>query len=172
MRSLVEYLFESSNYIVDNLVIKYDCPADLYISAPKRYTESDISTYLDDTVLTKLPAANAKKFFGINEKHITDAYFEYDSMTASMGKDQAIDIEWDGKYDSSVKSTDELQTYQIKNLKYVIEFEYFEFDSSINNDNVQDTLNNLMQTTVSNSQNKYPISISLNNSNIEYETRE
>ena len=61
------------------------------------------------------------------------------------------------------------KVYQISNLKYIIEFEKFSFDNTIDNTNVRETLENLLQTTVSNSINKYPIEISLNNSNITFD---
>ena len=61
------------------------------------------------------------------------------------------------------------KVYQISNLKYIIEFEKFSFDNTIDDTNVRETLENLLQTTVSNYINKYPIEISLNNSNITFD---
>ena len=86
-----------------------------------------------------------------------------------MGKNQKADIVWDEKYDSSIKDSSELTIYQISNLKYIIEFEKFLFDSTVNDDNVRQTFENILQTTVSNYINKYPIEISLNNSNITFD---
>ena len=42
-------------------------------------------------------------------------------------------------------------------------------DNTINDTNVRETLENLLHTTVSNYVNKYPIEISLNNSNITFD---
>ena len=86
-----------------------------------------------------------------------------------MGKEQKADLVWDDKYDSNIKDSSELTIYQISNLKYIIEFEKFSFDNTIDDTNVRETLENLLQTTVSNSINKYPIEISLNNSNITFD---
>ena len=86
-----------------------------------------------------------------------------------MGKEQKADLVWDEKYDNNIKDSSELTIYQISNLKYIIEFEKFSFDNTIDNTNVRETIENLLQTTVSNSINKYPIEISLNNSNITFD---
>lgn len=177
MKSLKEYITESllkedsEGFTVHNLIVKYDCPADLYIQVPANYTESDIQIYMDDTLLTALPASQglAEKFFGKNNKNIIDVYFEYDAIDIALGKEQKVDVLWDERYDNSVTDKNELSTYQIKNLKYIVEFEKFEFDNKINEDNVQETIETLFNTTVSNNVNKYPIEISLNNANIEYD---
>ena len=177
MKTLKEFIKESlikeenEEFSINNLVVRYDCPSSLFIQIPSKYSESDMQIYLDDELLDKLPGSSqlAKKFFGKNSENIIDAYFEYDSISQAMGKEQKADLVWDDKYDSNIKDSSELTIYQISNLKYIIEFEKFSFDNTIDDTNVRETLENLLQTTVSNSINKYPIEISLNNSNITFD---
>ena len=177
MKTLKQFIKESllkeenEEFSINNVIVKYDCPSSLFIQIPSKYSESDMQIYLDDTLLDKLPGSMqfAKKFFGKNSDNIIDAHFEYDSISQAMGKDQKVDLVWDEKYDRDIKDSSELITVQISNLKYTIEFEKFFFDHTINDTNVRKTLETLLQTTVSNSINKYPIEISLNNSNITFD---
>ena len=177
MKTLKEFIKESlikeenEEFSINNIVVRYDCPSSLFIQIPSKYSESDMQIYLDDELLDKLPGSSqlAKKFFVKNSENIIDAYFEYDSISQAMGKEQKADLVWDEKYDNNIKDSSELTIYQISNLKYIIEFEKFSFDNTIDNTNVRETLENLLQTTVSNSINKYPIEISLNNSNITFD---
>lgn len=180
MKSLKQYIKESfitednEEFVINNLVVKYDCPASLFIQIPLKYSESDMQIYLDDELLNKLPASTnySQKFFGSNYRNIIDAHFEYDSIAEAMGKDQKADLVWDEKYDPSINDSSELAIFQISNLKYVIEFEKFSFGSTVNETNVRQILENLLQTTVSNYTNNYPIEISLNNSNITFDDEE
>ena len=177
MKTLKQFIKESlikeenEEFSINNVIVRYDCPSSLFIQIPSKYSESDMQIYLDDELLDKLPGSSqlSKKFFGKNSENIIDAYFEYDSISQAIGKDQKADLVWDEKYDSSIKDSSELTIYQISNLKYIIEFEKFSFDNTIDDTNVRETLENLLQTTVSNSINKYPIEISLNNSNITFD---
>lgn len=177
MKALKQFIKESlikeenEEFSIHNVVVRYDCPSNLFIQIPSKYSESDMQIYLDDELLDKLPGSMqlAKNFFGKNSDNITDTYFEYDSIAQAMGKDQKADLVWDEKYDNSINDSSELIIYQISNLKYIIEFEKFSFDSTIDDTNVRETLENLLQTTVSNYINKYPIEISLNNSNITFD---
>ena len=177
MKALTHFIKESllkeenEEFSINNVIVRYDCPSSLFIQIPSKYSESDMQMYLDDELLDKLPGSSqlAKKFFGKNSENIIDAYFEYDSISQAMGKEQKADLVWDDKYDSTIKDSSELTIYQISNLKYIIEFEKFSFDNTVDDTNVRETLENLLQTTVSNSINKYPIEISLNNSNITFD---
>lgn len=177
MKALKQFIKESlikeenEEFSIHNVVVRYDCPSNLFIQIPSKYSESDMQIYLDDELLDKLPGSMqlAKNFFGKNSDNITDTYFEYDSIAQAMGKDQKADLIWDEKYDNSINDSSELIIYQISNLKYTIEFEKFSFDNTIDDTNVRETLENLLQTTVSNYINKYPIEISLNNSNITFD---
>ena len=177
MKTLEQFIKESlikeenEYFSINNVVVRYDCPSSLFIQIPSKYSESDMQIYLDDKLLNKLPGSTelAKKFFGKNSENIIDTYFEYNSISPAMGKEQKADLVWDEKYDSSIKDSSELTIYQISNLKYIIEFEKFLFDSTINDTNVRTTLENIFQTTVSNYLNQYPIEISLNNSNITFD---
>ena len=180
MKTLKQFIKESiikeenEEFSIKNVVVRYDCPSSFFIQIPSKYSESDMQIYLDDKLLNKLPGSSqfAKNFFGKNAQNIIDAYFEYDSISEAMGKDQKADLIWDEKYDNSINDSSELTIYQISNLKYTIEFEKFSFNNTINNTNVRKTFENLLQTTVSNYVNKYPIEISLNNSNITFDYNE
>ena len=177
MKTLKQFIKESlikeenEEFSINNVIVRYDCPSSLFIQIPSKYSESDMQIYLDDELLDKLPGSSqlANKFFGKNSENIIDAYFEYDSISQAMGKDQKADLIWNEKYDSNIKDSSELIIYQISNLKYIIEFEKFSFDNTIDDTNVRETIENLLQTTVSNYINKYPIEISLNNSNITFD---
>ena len=177
MKTLKQFIKESiikeenEEFSINNVIVRYDCPSSLFIQIPSKYSESDMQIYLDDELLDKLPgsAPLANKFFGKNSENIIDAYFEYDYISQAIGKEQKADLVWDEKYDSNIKDSSELIIYQISNLKYIIEFEKFSFDNTIDDTNVKETLENLLQTTVSNYINKYPIEISLNNSNITFD---
>ena len=180
MKTLKQFIKESlikeenEEFSINNVVVTYDCPSSFFIQIPSKYSESDMQIYLDDKLLNKLPGSPqfAKNFFGKNAQNIIDAYFEYDSISEAMGKDQKADLIWDEKYDNSINDSSELTIYQISNLKYTIEFEKFSFNNTINNTTVRKTFENLLQTTVSNYVNKYPIEISLNNSNITFDYNE
>lgn len=176
MKSLKEFLLEELNkdsktneVTFKNLRVKYDCPENLYIEAPESYSESDIQIYLDDKFLKQLPGSeeNAEKFFGNQEKNIQDVYFEYDSIDVAMGKNQKADIEWDPTYDDENEDA-KLQIYQIKNLKYVIEFSEFTVEAE-DEHQAKETLDTIFNSTVSNNENKYDITISLNVDNMEFE---
>lgn len=178
MKTLTQFIKESfikeennEELSINNVIVRYDCPSILFIQVPLNYSESDIQIYLDDKLLNKLPGSLelSKKFFGKNSENITDVYFEYNSISQAMGKDQKVDLLWDEKYDNNVKDSSELVVYQISNLKYTIEFDKFSFINNNNDTNVIEILKKILQTTVSNSINKYPIEISLNNSNITFD---
>ena len=173
MKSLKNYIYESvEEFRVSDLEVNYTVrPEEIILQAPEVFQESDIQQYMDDMWINSLPSGqdNSEKFFGKNYSNIIDAHFEYDSISQAMGKDQKVDLVWDEKYDRDIKDSSELITVQISNLKYTIEFEKFLFDHTINDTNVRKTLETLLQTTVSNSINKYPIEISLNNSNITFD---
>lgn len=173
MKKLVDFIKESINkdsQVIDkefqNVKVIYDGPIDLFIKAPIKYSESDIQIYLEDICLNKLPGAqtNASRFFGMNSSKISNRYFEYSSITVSQVENPTINIEWDNHYDQNAKDED-LVVFEIKNLKYIIEFDNFEL-KSVTEDNYEDVLNNIFTQTISNTHNKYPIEISLNTANI------
>ena len=104
---------------IKELEVKYDAPAEYYVEAPIKFSESDISIYLDDCFLNKLPGSFdlAKKFFGeANANKISDAYFEYDRMEQAVGENPQVNLEWDSHYaPETVSPDDELAISVIKN---------------------------------------------------------
>ena len=171
MKNLTQYIFEALTEKVYNSVkIQYDGPTDLFIQIPENYTESDIAIYLDDTLLPKLPGSdtNKTKFFGINAQYISDRYFQYDSITLSTSENPIINIEFDSHYNQNINTDTKLVVYQIKNLKYILQFDKFIL-KNINDKNINDIINSLFKATESNINNKYPIELSLNNANITIE---
>lgn len=161
---------EKTNEVVfRNLRVTYNCPAQYYIEAPESYGESDLQIYIDDKFLMQLPASeeNREKFFGSQADKIEDAHFEYDSIDIAMGKNQKADLPWDASYDDN-EDKGELQIYMIKNLKYVIEFESFSVEAEDEKE-AKEILDTIFNSTESNNENNYDITISLNTDDIEFE---
>lgn len=174
MKSLEEFIKEQMNneskITFKNLRIPYSCPANLYIEAPETYSESDLMIYIDDKFLKQLPGSeeNAEKFFGQQAKNIQDVYFEYDSVDVAMGSNQKADITWDESYDESIDEDSKTQIYQFKNLRYVIEFSEFDIEASDDKE-AKELLDTIINSTVSNNENKYDITISINPDDITFE---
>lgn len=174
MKSLEEFIKEQMNneskIIFKNLRIPYSCPANLYIEAPETYSESDLMIYIDDKFLKQLPGSeeNAEKFFGQQSKNIQDVYFEYDSVDVAMGSNQKADITWDASYDEDINEDSKTQIYQFKNLRYVIEFSEFDIEASDDKE-AKEVLDTIINSTVSNNENKYDITISINPDDITFE---
>ena len=154
---------------IKELEVKYDAPAEYYVEAPIKFSESDISIYLDDCFLNKLPGSFelAKKFFGeANANKISDAYFEYDRMEQAVGENPQVNLKWDSHYaPETVSPDDELAIFVIKNLKYIIRFDGFDL-VNVSYSNYKSKIDEIFKYTVSNGTNKYPIEISLNTANI------
>lgn len=173
MKKLTDFINESineDNQVItkefQNVKVIYDGPIDFFIKAPIKYSESDIQIYLEDICLNKLPGAqnNASRFFGMNSNNISNRYFEYSSITTSQAENPTINIDWDNHYDQSVKGED-LAIFEIKNIKYIIEFDKFIL-KDVTEDSYSDVLNNIFTQTISSASHKYPIEISLNTANI------
>lgn len=170
MKNLNLYIKEALGKTVTlkNLTIKYNGPDELYVQAPESYGESDIQIYLDDTLLSLLPAETAQKSFGKNERYITDAYFEYDRMEGVNGISQKADIEWDDHYDTEQNATT-MKVVRITSIKYVMVFEKFELTDIENDyDKIKDTLFNLFEGIINDSDDDMPFELSLNPENMEW----
>ena len=173
MKNIRDYILEAyHNYRLNDVKVTYNVePEDFYIEAPDTYQESDITMYLQDAVLNKMPSGQdtSSQFFGSNADNIYDVYFEYESFHR-MGATGTHDasLEWDSRYD--LKNTDEdvkLDLFKLIGLKYVIKFDRFDILNG-SDDTVQETLETIFDATVSNDSNKYPITITLSHDNIEY----
>jgi hypothetical protein len=171
MKSLQKFINESlENSTLQNVNVKYNVePSEFVVEVPVSYSEDDITIYMGDKLFNNLPADKqySKQFFGKNEEHIFDVYFEYDGFGHSENiNDEEANLEWDSHYDNSIKSDTELVHCKFTNLKYVISFDKFEL---LNNEDKDEktTLNDIFQATVSNNNNEYSLKISLDPENIE-----
>ena len=171
MRSLKEYIKEDyKKYSVQNLKIVFDIlPEEFYLNAPGKYSESDIIIYLGDSLFEKLPADNAKfrKFFGKNYDYIADTFFEYDKFEHLNDSNiKEFNLEWYKEYEENIKDED-IDTFKITNLRYVILFDEFEIQN--NNDNIKNILNEIFSKLDSSIINKYPVEIKYNSDSLEFD---
>ena len=170
MRTLKDYILlkEDNSDIktihLEDVKVVYDGPIEYYIQAPINYSESDLMIYIEDVLLPVLPGAsdNAYKYFGMNASSISNTYIEYDSLTMSQGNAPRIDLEWDSRFGSD--TDEELVVFQIKNMKYVIEFDKFELQN-VTEENYNEKLESIFMASVPTDEN-LPIRVSLNPSNI------
>lgn len=153
---------------LEDVKVIYDGPVEYYIQAPINYSESDIQIYIEDVLLPKLPGSmsNASKYFGANAESISNRYIEYDSIVMSEGNAPRIDLDWDSLGDE-LQPNVELVVFQVKNLKYVIEFDSFKLQN-VTDDNYNAKLESIFMASVPSDVDalSLPIRISLNPSNI------
>jgi hypothetical protein len=151
--------------------VTYDVePHDFYVEAPETYQESDVTMYLQDYVISKLPSGpdKASMFFGSNADNMYDVYFEYDSFHRIGSSDtHDASLKWDSRYDVKKSDDEKLDLFKLTGLKYVIKFDRFDILNG-SDDTVRETLETIFDATVSNDSNEYPITITLNHENIEY----
>lgn len=169
MKKFSQFIKESDNdFKITNLICSFDCPSKYYVEVPVKYSESDIQIYLDDVLMQDLPSEKewARKLFFNNADNITDVHFEYDSIDEALGNNQKADLTWTDSYDSSVNDDDK-HVMQINNMKYIIEFDKFNL-SDITEDKVQETINTIFNSCVSNNEHEWSINISLNIANITF----
>lgn len=166
MKNIYQYIKESifneSEDIVkiSNLKVTYKINKQyLTVCVPDTYSESDMQIYLDDKLLDIMPGSSKYSIdiLGENYKEISDAYFIYDSYSASDKSNETVDIEWDNEYDSS-KINSGLAYYKLKDVKYCIEFSEFNLKNTDDLD-IHENLTKIFKTFESNSSNKYPIEI-------------
>lgn len=171
MRTIQEYIMESENTRLNYVTVTYDChPTEYYISAPESYQESDVQQYMNDKLLNELPSSQnyADIFFGVNADNIYDAYFEYTDFSREETTSEHVDLPWDSHYVVKPENAeDKLNVFKVTNLKYIIKFDRFDL-VNVSSTNIQKTLEQIFDTTVSNDINNYPIELSLNNENIKY----
>lgn len=171
MKELKKYITEklytnnSDAKVLNDLTVKYNGPSDLYLQVPEKMSESDIQIYLDDTLLSKLPAEAKERDFGKNAKNIVDTYFEYERMEVSNAVTQKADILWDEHYDQSMNGVS-MQIVKITNIQYVIVFTTFEL-VDVDDDEVNDTLYKLFNGLIEKNDN-IPFELVLNKDNITY----
>lgn len=144
MRSISSLLLEAlDTTTLKDLNVIYIFEKDVYVQVPESMEESDIQTYLDDTLLPKLPPEieGSEKSLGKNVDNLVDVYFEYDRMETTSGSHQSATVEWDAHYDEE-KNGGAMQVMRIKGMKYVISFDKFEL-KDVDESKVKETLDNL-----------------------------
>ena len=175
MRTLKDYILEAAvlneedatelkTINLEDVKVVYDGPIEYYIQAPVNYSESDLQIYIEDELLPVLPGAvgNAAANFGVNASSISNRYIEYDLIVMSQGNAPRIDFNWDSTYGSG--NDEELVVFQIKNMKYVVEFDKFDLQN-VTEENYNEKLESIFMASVPTDE-KLPIRVSLNPSNI------
>lgn len=171
--TLRAYIFEqqeSEDVVLKDVTIQYSGPEKLYIQVPENYSESDVQIYMDDSFLQDMPGSEslAEEFFGANAESIADAYFSYDSMEQALGDEQEANIEWNERYDSSIKKDETMHILCISNIRYNLVFDEFKLVNIKDDTDIKYKLIDIFNTANSNSTNKYPFEIVLDTKNIEF----
>lgn len=172
MKNLVQFIKEElKSKVVENVKVVFDVlPEQFYLTAPEGYSESDIQIYLGDIIMTELPSENDKyaNLLGKNANNISDAYFEYDKFEHINDYNADVNLEWDSHYDEKVKDED-LNTFKLTKLKYIILFDEFELKDSDFDGNIKELLNQIFNKFDSSSINKYPAEIKYNPDLLEFD---
>lgn len=177
MKDIKTYILEKlvneeyEEYRVNDVTVIYKAVKDpINLQAPSEYNESNIQQYITDLWLDKLPGGgdNSVKFFGENADNIYDVYFEYDNFEHIVDTNNIDYIEFDS-HASSVDITDDtkLDIFKLHHFKYIIKFEKFDLKDS-DDRHIKETLSQIFKAAESNSQNKYPIELKYNESELKY----
>jgi hypothetical protein len=174
MKHIIEYIYESyESFRLNNLKVKYKVePTDFIIEAPETYQESDIQQYLDDKLLNDFPGGidNCEKYFGKNAEFISDVYFEYERfehMNADFNP-STIHIKWDARHNDNGDETT-LNYFKVTKLKYNLIFDHFDLlDNNNSDENIKNTLITIFKSSASNNENKFPVKITFDETDIEY----
>lgn len=170
MKSLTKFINEQfDKYVVENVKVTFDVlPEEFFLNAPEDYSESDLQIYLGDRLLPELPSENDKysKLLGKNDVNIADAYFEYEKFEHLQKSDNdEFNLEWDPEYDEK-KKDENLDTFKLTKLKYVILFD--EFELMDDESDVKETLDEIFTKFDSSNINKYPVEIKYNSELLEF----
>lgn len=181
MKKLKNYILESKDYTIMNLTVSYDCEIgkNIILEAPASWQESDIQQYLEDEFMKSMPSSKllAAKFFGKNADSIYDAFFSYTTFEhlAEYSKNYTDkEITFDKNYKGkNIDQNEEFNYFKIKGLQFVLQFSSFKvygIDDDVHaEDNIREAVNVIFERTVSNEINKYPLTLSLNQKNINYD---
>lgn len=99
------------------------------LELPEDYNDDEISQYLNDMMLESMPTDEdlAKEFFGEgNADNIIDARFEYEDKKEVVDKSKHTTLEYDKSIDDQYKGSNVLKRYELKNLRFIVDFEYFD----------------------------------------------
>lgn len=172
MKSFNQYIKEEFElYGVKNLEVVFDCnPKDKFIEfeVPDTYSEDNFQIYLQDRYLKELPGdeKRAEQFFGKNKKYIFDVFFLYNKYDKSEEQKSDHPIEFIEGYDTRDDSP-KFVYVRVEDLRYIIKFETFEYKCEDVND-TKDILVDIFKTCESNTINKFPIDIVLNEDEMKY----
>lgn len=127
------------------------------LELPEDYKDDEISQYLNDMLLEAMPTDEdlAKDFFGTgNGDNIIDARFEYEDKKEVTDKSKHITLEYDKSVDDQYKGSDVLKVYELKNLRFIVDFEYFDVTNT-SDDGLQYDLWDIFKRTKSSNNVKY-----------------
>lgn len=99
------------------------------LELPEDYNDDEVSQYLNDMMLESMPTDEdlAKDFFGKgNADNIIDARFEYEDKKEVADKSKHTTLEYDKSIDDQYKGSNVLKRYELKNLRFIVDFEYFD----------------------------------------------
>lgn len=172
MKSFNNYIKEEFElYGVKNLEVVFDCNPEqkfLEFQVPETYNEDSFQIYIQDIFLSQLPGDPklAEHFFGKNRKNIFDVYFVYDKYEKDDESTSDDTFEFMTSYDS--KSNDEKYAYiRVEKMQYVIKFDVFEYKCEDVND-TKDILVDIFKTCETNTTNKFPLKLVLNEDEMKY----
>lgn len=152
-----------------NVQVVFDFTADLRVEVPERYEEEDISIYLEDTLVPKLPGGEKSgllKLLGENSNNVTETFLDWGEMESVYGGH--IDIDWDNSYDRR-RNDDDMKVMVISNPYYIMKFSTFTvFDAKDKKDAVDKMCKILEQVAASNNKNKDVPELFLNKKFIGY----
>lgn len=170
MKELVSYLKESLHVFEENVTIRLNDfevswqvkdpinhGGKFILELPEDYTDDDISQYLNDMMLGSMPTDEdlAKEYFGQgNADNIIDARFEYEGKKEVTDNSKHITLEYDKSQDDQYKGSDETNKYELVNLRFIVDFEYFDVTNT-SDDGLQYDLWNIFKRTRSSNNVKY-----------------
>lgn len=170
MKELVSYLKESLCIFEENVTIRLNDfevswqvkdPVNhggkFILELPEDYTDDDISQYLNDVMLESMPTDEdlAKEYFGQgNADNIIDARFEYEDKKEVTDNSKHVTLEYDNSQDDQYKGSDETKKYELANLRFIVDFEYFDVTNT-SDDGLQYDLWNIFKRTRSSNNVKY-----------------
>lgn len=171
MKQLVSYLKESLHIFEENVTIRLNDfevswqvkdPVNhggtFILELPEEYNDDEISEYLNDVMLESMPTNDelAKKFFGLgNADNIIDARFEYEDKKEVVDDTKHVTLEYDKSVDDKYDGNDDnIKKYELKNLRFIADFEYFDVTNT-SDDGLQYDLWDIFKRTRSSNNTKY-----------------
>lgn len=170
MKELVSYLKESMKLFEENVTIRLNDfevswqvkdPVNhggtFILELPEDYSDDDISQYLNNAMFEIMPTGEdlAKKYFGGgNAEHIIDARFEYEDKKEVTDNSKHVTLDYDKSQDDQYKGSDDIKKYELVNLRFIVDFEYFDVTNT-SDDGLQYDLWDIFRRTRSSNNTKY-----------------